>query len=62
MGNMRKAPHGRSSKITDGSSKPPAAGKLGKLHKAGKTVPLFNANRIDKMENTNPKTTGGVKP
>lgn len=61
-GNMKKAPHGRSSKISaDESNNAPAAGKLGKLHKAGKTIGTFNAGRIDKLENTNPKTTGGVK-
>lgn len=61
MANMRKAPRGRSSKTDMGQKNPPAGGKLGKLHKAGGTVPLFNASRIDSLENKNPKTSGGVK-
>lgn len=59
MGNMKKAPVGRSSKIKD--SKTSAPTKQSGLHKGGKTVPSFNAARIDKLENTTPATTGGVK-
>lgn len=58
---MKKAPVGRSSKTDMGKKAPDAAGRLGKLHSAGKTVPLFNASRIDKMEGTTPPSTGGVK-
>lgn len=60
MGNMKKAPHGKSFK-TDMGKKNPPAGRSGKLHKAGKTVPLWDSTRNDKLENTNPKTSGGVK-
>lgn len=59
---MKKTKVGKSSKISAGeSNNSPAAGKLGKLHKAGKTIETFNAGRIDKLEGKNPATTGGVK-
>lgn len=61
MGNMKKAPVGRSSKTDMGRKNPPAGGEVGKLHRAGKTVPLFNAARIDKMENKGSSGKGGVK-
>jgi hypothetical protein len=56
---QKKAPVGRSSKMKDGKNAAPA--KLGKAHSSGKTVPSFNAARMDKMEATNPTGTGGVK-
>lgn len=54
----KKAPVGRSSNMKDGKSAP---AKLGKAHSGGKTVPSFNAARIDKLENSKPSGTGGVK-
>lgn len=60
MGNMKKAPVGRSSK-TDMGKKNPDAAKSGNLHKGGKTVATWDSTRNDKLEGTNPKTSGGVK-
>jgi hypothetical protein len=62
MGNKKNTPVGRSTNMKGGEkNNAPAGGKLGKLHGAGKTIPTFNAGRIDKLEGTNPKSTGGVK-
>ena len=60
MSNMKRTPVGKSSKIKDGKTSAPA-GKQKELHTGGKTVPSFNAARIDKLEATNPVGTGGLK-
>lgn len=47
----KTAPKGKSHSV--GKSKAPAMGLHG-LHAAGKTVPLFNAHRVDAMESKSP--------
>ena len=50
---QKKAPHGDANKKSfDKAKESKAAGGLGKLHKGGRTVPLFNAERIDKLESS----------
>jgi len=56
---MKKAPAGRSSNLKDGKISSPA--KLSRDHKGGKTVPSFNASRMDKLEGKAPMGNGGVK-
>lgn len=56
--NHKKAGVGSSYKIKDGMPEPIA---LGRAHKSGKTVPLFNAERMDKLERNSNKKSGGVK-
>lgn len=51
---MKKAPVGKSHGMKDPK---PAKPGLGGLHKAGKSVPLFNASRIDKLSETGKSKT-----
>lgn len=53
---VKKAPVGKSKNLGDGM---PAKPGLSKLHKGGKTIPTFNASRIDGLGMT--KGSGGVK-
>ena len=56
--NHKKAGVGSSFNVDKG---PFNAIGLKKAHSSGKTVPLWNADRIDKLEKSGNKKSGGVK-
>jgi len=58
MANHTKAPKGSSFNTDKGPFKPIG---MKKAHSSGKTVPSWNAERVDKLEKMGAKGHGGIK-